>query len=228
MRGQQRRASRSGADGGQDGGSHGAELLGRRLGAAVPAPGVSNRHGNGRRPAPAPGGREGRREARRPGTCLPPARVPAGFFPPPPPGSGGAAAAEGRARLCRPEAGPVLGEGPAAAAVVGRGWEATAVGPAAGPGGAARSPARSPRGAASPRSVATLPRGAAGRAAALSEGVVPSREPPGPGRNGRHFLETVFKTAVEVLSYTSLTHNVWIFFPRNLYCRLMPNFLVLP
>lgn len=50
---------------GQDGGSHGAELLGRRLGAAVPAPGVSHRHGNGRRPPSGPGGRE----RRRPGAC---------------------------------------------------------------------------------------------------------------------------------------------------------------
>lgn len=104
MRGQQRRASRSGADGGQDGGSHGAELLGRRLGAAVPAPGVSNRHGNGRRPAPGPGGREGRREARRPGAGLPPARVPAGFSPPgeavPPPPRGAPAFVALRPGLC--------------------------------------------------------------------------------------------------------------------------------
>uniref|UniRef100_A0A8C4VB62 Metaxin 3 n=1 Tax=Falco tinnunculus TaxID=100819 RepID=A0A8C4VB62_FALTI len=44
--GQRRRASRAGAGGGQDGSPHGAELLGRRLGTAVPAPGVANRHGD--------------------------------------------------------------------------------------------------------------------------------------------------------------------------------------
>lgn len=137
MRGQQRRAARAGAKGGQDGGSHGAELLGRRLGAAVPAPGVSHRHGNGRRPPPAPGGREGRKGGTAPvglsaaGTADP-AALPAGR---------GGAAAEGRARPCRSEARPVPGRGSAGAAVLSRGWEAAGL--AVGPGGAA--PALPPR-----------------------------------------------------------------------------------
>lgn len=82
MRGQHRCVPRACAAGGQDGGSHGAELLGRRLGAAVPSSGVSDRHGNGggRHQLREEGNREGGtvpRAARRPGGCaglLPPGR----------------------------------------------------------------------------------------------------------------------------------------------------------
>lgn len=125
------------------------------------------------------------------------------------PAGRGGATAEGRARPCSCEAGPVPGRGPAGAAVLSRGWEAAGL--AVGPGGAA--PALPPR-------TVRVPPGAAGRAAAHSEGCPAPAAAALPGTlwhcrpsGAVASSRASAPEAVQKTSVTFLTHTDSIFLP---------------